>query len=386
MTWVFGKGVAASPSKWAIARAPQPSTIKSMKLRLLLLICLLALACQGAPAQATPAGITSAPGTSAPAAPSATPALAGAAGIANCPLFPADNIWNTRIDHLPAHPNSDAYINFIGRYENMHPDFGAGEWDGGPIGIPYNLVPGDQPRVPVSFYYPTESDPGPYPIPPNPLIEGGPDADGDRHILVVDTDNCVLYEVFDAYPEGGGWEAGSGAIFDLHSHALRPATWTSADAAGLPILAGLVRYDEVASGAINHALRFTAEVTAESYIWPARHEAGASNHPYAPPMGLRVRMKADYDISGFSPEVQIILTALKRYGMILADNGSPWYLSGVPDERWTNDDLVPEFHSIPGDAFEVVDVSGLMIHPDSGQARQTIAARLILTLVVREDG
>jgi hypothetical protein len=223
--------------------------------------------------------------------------------------------------------------------------------------------------VPISFYYPDESDPGPYPIPPDPLIEGGPDGDGDRHILVLDPDNCILYEVFDAWPDGGGgWEAGSGAIFDLNSNALRPAGWTSADAAGLPIFPGLVLYDEVDSGEITHAIRFTADATQKAYLWPARHYASSITDPDYPPMGLRLRLKAGFDISGFSPEVQVILQAMKTYGIILADNGSSWYISGAPDERWDNDTLVGELAQVPGSAFEAVDVSSLMVDPNSGQA------------------
>ncbi len=288
--------------------------------------------------------------------------------IAGCPLFPADSIWNARVDSLPVHPNSDAYVQTIGADEHVHADFGSGEWDGGPIGIPYTLIDGSQPMVPISFYYDDQSDPGPYPIPPDALIEGGPDSDGDRHILLVDTDNCVLYEIFDAWPQGdGSWDAGSGAYFDLNSHALRPETWTSADAAGLSILAGLARYDEIEAGEIRHALRFTAPETRNAYLWPARHYASDLSGAQYPPMGLRFRLKADYDISGFSPEVQIILIALKRYGMILADNGSPWYISGVPGEGWDNDAL-HALHGIFGSAFEAVDVSGLMFLPDFGLA------------------
>jgi hypothetical protein len=253
----------------------------------------------------------------------------------------------------------------------MHADFGSGLWDGGPIGIPWVEVPGNQPRVPVSFYYPGESDPGPYPIPANAPIEGGPNASGDRHVLVVDRDDCVLYETFDSWPQtNGSWEAGSGAVYDLNSHALRPAGWTSADAAGLPILPGLVRYDEVASGRINHALRFTVPQTRRAYIWPARHYASSLTGAQYPPMGQRFRLKAGFDISTFSLENRVILTALKEYGMFLADNGSAWYLSGVPDERWNNDDLRQLRLRVHGSDFEAVNESGLMLDPNSGQARQ----------------
>jgi hypothetical protein len=289
--------------------------------------------------------------------------------IAGCPAFPANNIWNARVDNLPLDPNSDEYINTIGRDAYVHADFGSGTWDGGPIGIPYVVVPGTQAKVAVSFDYEDESDPGPYLIPEDPPIEGGADSDGDRHVLVVDQDNCMLYELFYAFPQGdGSWWAGSGAIFDLNSHDLRTAGWTSADAAGLPILPGLVRYDEVVSGEIRHAIRFTAPQTQHKYIWPARHYASHLTGEEYPPMGQRFRLRANVDISGFSPEVQVILQALKTYGMMLADNGSAWFISGVPDERWDNDDL-HALHQLSGSDFEAVDVSSLMVDPNSGMVR-----------------
>ncbi|HUK82017.1 MAG TPA: hypothetical protein VLZ12_05230, partial [Verrucomicrobiae bacterium] len=285
------------------------------------------------------------------------------ADIDGCQLFPTNNIWNVAVDNLPLDSNSAAYVNTIGAGASMHADFGSGLWDGGPIGIPFVVVSGSQPLVNVSFDYSDESDPGPYPIPSDAPIEGGPQSSGDRHVLVLDRDNCVLYELFAAYPQPNGtWDAGSGAIFDLQSNALRPAGWTSADAAGLPILPGLVRYDEVAAGEIRHAIRFTASQTRQAYVWPARHYASSLTGAKYPPMGQRFRLKSSFDITPFSPEVQVILIALKKYGMILADNGSSWYLSGVPDDRWDNDAL-HEFSQIPGSAFEAVDVSSLMIDP-----------------------
>lgn len=288
-----------------------------------------------------------------------------------CPLFPADNIWNTRIDLLPVHPQSEAYIDAIGRDTPFHADFGSGIWppeNGGPIGIPFVVVPAGQEGVSVDFYYPEDSDPGPYPIPPNPPIEGGPDADGDRHILIVQEETCRLYELYDAHPrEDGGWDAGSGAIFDLQSNALRPAGWTSADAAGLPILPGLVRYEEVTAGEIAHALRFTAPQTQRAFVWPARHFASDLTDSDFPPMGQRFRLRADFDMSEFDPAVQVILRAMQRYGLILADNGSPWYISGVPDERWDND-LLRQLGRMTGSDFEAVDSSALMIDPDSAEA------------------
>jgi len=295
--------------------------------------------------------------------------LAAQPTLAGCPVFPADNIWNTPVDTLPVHAASAAWTATIGADRPAHPDFGSGLFQGGPIGIPYVVVQGSQPRVPVTFQYASESDSGPYPIPANPPIEGGPSSTGDRHILILDRDTCRLWEIFAAYPNpDGSWRAGSGAVFDLRSHALRPPGWTSADAAGLPILPGLVRYDEVAAGEIRHAFRFTAPQTRREYVWPARHFASSHTGEEYPPMGARFRLKASYDVAGFSREAQVILRALKTYGMILADNGSSWFLTGAPDERWNNDRL-REIRRLRGSDFEAVDASGLMLDPDSGQVR-----------------
>ena len=292
--------------------------------------------------------------------------------VAGCQILPADNIWNVAIDTLPVDPSSSAYINTIGAAEYAHADFGSGEWppgSGAPIGIPFTDVPGDQPQVLVSFVYASESDPGPYPIPPDAPIEGGASSTGDRHVLVVDRDNCTLYEMFDAWPQpDGSWNAGSGAVFDLGSHALRPDGWTSADAAGLPILPGLVRYEEVAAGEINHAIRVTAPQTRRAYVWPARHFASTLTGVQYPPMGQRFRLKRSFDISGFSADVRVILVALKRYGMILADNGAPWYISGTPHENWDND-VLHELHQVKGSDFEAVAGTALMLDPDSARAR-----------------
>jgi hypothetical protein len=287
--------------------------------------------------------------------------------LERCGVFPGDSVWNTPVDQLPVHANSAAYINTIGPNTGFHPDFGA-EWEGQPIGIPYCTVPGYQPRVNVSFRYASESDPGPYPIPPNAPIEGGSQRAGDRHVLVLDRDNCRLYELYKAYPQpDGSWTADSGAIYDLNSHALRPATWTSADAAGLPILPGLVRYEEILAGEIRHAIRFTAQLTQRAYVWPARHYASYSTDPARPPLGQRFRLRADFNISGYAPEVRIILTAMKKYGIILADNGSNWYISGVPDGRWNNDTL-HVLNTVHGHDFVAVDCSSLMVNPNSAQA------------------
>jgi hypothetical protein len=303
----------------------------------------------------------------------APPSIAQTApSLEGCPVLPADNVWNTPVADLPLDPKSDAYIATIGAGGGLHPDFGSGTWDGGPIGIPYTVVDGTQPEVDVVFDYADESDPGPYPIPSDADIEGGSQSGGDRHVLVLDRDNCILYELFAAYPQpDGSWDAGSGAVFDLRSNDLRPASWTSADAAGLPILPGLVRYDEVAAGEIRHALRFTAPQTRQAYLWPARHDASSLTGSNYPPMGQRFRLKADFDISGFSDEVQVILRALQQYGMILADNGSSWYICGAPDPRWDNDILVSELRQVKGSDFEAVDESGLMVDPDSGQSLQS---------------
>ncbi len=288
--------------------------------------------------------------------------------IAGCDIFPADNIWNTPIDTMPVHPNSATFINTIGANTEFHADFGSGLWNGGPIGIPYIDVPSSQPDVPISFDVPDESEAGPYPIPPNAPIEGGASSNGDRHVLVLDRDNCTLYELFYAFPQSGGasWTAYSGAVFDLNSHDLRPDGWTSADAAGLPILPGLIRYDEVAAGEINHAIRFTVPQTRNTYVWPARHKASSFIGSQYPPMGQYFRLKTDYDISSYSTEIQVILQAFKTYGIILADNGSSWYISGVPDDRWDND-MLHELDQLQGSDFEAVDVSSLIIDPDSGQ-------------------
>ncbi|HNQ35258.1 MAG TPA: hypothetical protein PKN80_04255 [bacterium] len=276
--------------------------------------------------------------------------------------FPVDNPWNQDVSGLPADPNSAALIASIGLNKGLHPDFGT-VWNNAPIGIPYVIVPGTQPKVPVSFEYAAESDSAPYPIPANPPIEGGPTASGDRHLLMLDRDNRKLYELYAAYPEEGGkrWRAGSGAIFDLTSNALRPAGWTSADAAGLPIFPGLVRYDEVMeTGEIRHALRFTCTRTRRAYVFPARHFASRLTDPGLPPMGMRVRLKKNYDTSGFPAAARIILEALKKYGMILADNGGDWFITGAPDPRW-NDEELATLKRVKGSDLEVVKMAEIIL-------------------------
>ncbi|HEY7692368.1 MAG TPA: hypothetical protein VH816_08505 [Gaiellaceae bacterium] len=290
-------------------------------------------------------------------------ALAATAGssaprphLAGCPLFPADNPWNRRVDSLPVAANSNAIIASIGAGTGLHADFGSGTWDGGPIGIPYNVVPAAQKTSKVTFDYADESNTGPYPIPKTVKLEHG----SDRHALIVSTGTCKLYELYALRREGVRWHAGSGAIWRLGSNALRPAGWTSADAAGLPILPGLARYEEVAAGSIDHALRFTVQRTRRAYVYPARHYASSLTDPSLPPMGLRVRLKAGFDTSRFPPQARVVLEALKRYGMMVADNGSSWYITGAPSPRWSNDDL-HTLGRVKGSDFEVVDPAA--IHP-----------------------
>ncbi len=294
-------------------------------------------------------------------------------------VLPGDNIWNVPVDTLPVDSNSAAYVNSIGLSGRLHPDFGT-FWEDAPIGIPYVFVPGTQPKLPVDFDYAGESDAGPYPIPDDPPIEGGTNSTGDRHILIIDRDNWILYELYYAWPPGTPpasptrWYAGSGAIFDLKSNALRPDGWTSADAAGLPIFPGLVRYDEVMVWSnIDHAIRFTAPQTREAYVWPARHHASSLTNSCYPPMGQRFRLKRDFDIGGFSGPNQVILRALKKYGMILADNGSAWYISGAHDPRW-DDDLLGDLGQVRGSNFEAVSVSPLMIRADEGLTYPVLSA------------
>ena len=285
--------------------------------------------------------------------------------INTCPVLPPDNIWNTRIDQLPVHPSSSTWVSTIGATAPVHADFGSGLWNGSLIGIPFVTVLGSQTKYPATFTYQSESDPGPYAVPLTAPIEPG-----DGHAIAIDTTNCILYELYLASPQPASWQAGSGAIYNLQSDALRTATWTSADAAGLPIFPGLVRYDEVAAGEIRHAIRFTVPHTQKLYLWPARHQASSLTGVQYPPMAARFRLKASFDISKFSPHNQVILKALQLYGMMLADNGSAWYLSGAPDARWDNSDL-HNLATIHGSNFEAVDVAPLMIDPNSGQARQT---------------
>jgi len=281
-------------------------------------------------------------------------------GAAKCPVFPRSSHWNQPVDRLPVHPRSQAMVDAIGRAAGAHADFGSGLYQGRPIGIPFRVVGARQKRVDVSFQYASESDRGPYPLPRGVAIEGGPGSDGDRHVIVVDRSRCRLYELFAAYPQEGGrrWRAGSGAIWSLRTNRLRPRGFTSADAAGLPILPGLARYDEVRRGRIDHALRITVPRTRRAFVYPARHFASSSTDPSLPAMGQRVRLRRGFDVSRFPRQSRVVLRALKRYGAIVADNGSAWYLSGAPSKGWDNDDL----HSlgrVRGADFEVVDTGRL---------------------------
>ena len=278
--------------------------------------------------------------------------------LAGCPIFPRDNIWNTPIDRLPIDPRGAAWISTIGADLPLHEDFSS---------MPVNIVSAGTPKYPVKAATP-EHDPGPYPIPARFAQEGGTD----RHLIILEKDTCMLYEIFQASREPSGWKAGGGAIFDLKSNRLRPDGWTSSDAAGLPILPGLVRYEEIAEGAIRHALRFTVPQTRRAYLWPARHYASHDSDPNLPPMGARFRLKAGFSEQGFSPGMLVIIRALKKYGIILADNGGPWFVTGEPSPHWENRQIVGELRRIHGSDFEAVDCSGLMIDPDSGQARQGI--------------
>jgi hypothetical protein len=290
--------------------------------------------------------------------------------VDGCPVLPANDIWNVPVDTLPLDAKSASYVTSIGAAVTVHPDFGAGNYQGAPIGIPFVSVPGTQAPVAIHLKaYDDESDPGPYPVPPSAPVEGGNGSTGDRHVIVVDRGACKLYELYRAFRQtDNSWNADQGSIYDLNSHALRQDGWTSADAAGLPIFPGLARYEEVAAGEIRHALRFTAPSTRKAYVWPARHYASDKTNTSLPPMGQRFRLRANaVDPASFSPQAQVIVRALMKYGMILADNGSAWYISGAPNAGWDNDQLVSELKRLKGSFFEAVDVSSLQVDPDSGE-------------------
>ncbi len=291
---------------------------------------------------------TTLPTTAAPAvSPNASAPLLG-----GCRVFPTDNAWNQRVDSLSVHPSSDQWVGTLGTGRTLHPDFG------GPYGIPFVVVPANQPRVPINFTaYGDESDPGPYPIPLDAPIEGAANTDGDRHVLALQSGTCKLFELYRAFRTATGWNADAGAVFDLASNALRPERWTSADAAGLPITAGLVRYEDIEAGVLQHAVRFTAQCTQRAYIHPATHQAGKDN-PACPPMGARFRLKASFNTAPFTGQTRIILEGLKTHGMLVADNGSNWFITGSVDPRWNVEDL-EQLKKVPGSAFEVVDTGPL---------------------------
>lgn len=284
----------------------------------------------------------------------------------SCPTAPPDSFWHAPVDSLPVHPGSDRYVASIGAAEPLHPDFGSGLVEGLPFGIPVTVSDTTVPESKVTLDYAEESDTSGYRIPPDARIENGPASDGDRHVIVWDRDRCKSYELFDAQRQGrNAWHAGSGAIFDLRSNALRPDGWTSADAAGLAVLPGLVRYDEAAGGRIDHAIRITVPRSDRSYLWPARHQAGAASDSSLPPMGLRLRLKSSVDTSQLAPQARAVAEALKKYGAIVADNGSPWYITGEESPRWDNSQL-DGLKNFKGSDFEAVDASGLQQSPDSG--------------------
>ncbi|MCU1451117.1 MAG: hypothetical protein JWP02_3287 [Acidimicrobiales bacterium] len=309
------------------------------------------------------------------AAGAASTASAGAPpSAANCPILPADNVWHADISGLPVHARSGAWMgNMSSASTRLHPDFGSSGDPNAPYGIPWTAVPGSHAKVTPAFDYSDESDPGPYPFGPDTPIEGGQSAGGDRHALMLDHDTCVLYELYAANWNGGHPTAGSGAVFDLRRNApLRPDTWTSADAAGLPILPGLLRLDEVQAGHVDHAIRFTASRTDRSHLWPARHDAGAASDANLPPMGARFRLRANFDMAGYRPDTQVVLRAMQHFGLMLADNGSNWYFQGTAENGW-DDGFISDLKRIPASAFEAVDESSLMLDPNSGQYRGGVA-------------
>jgi hypothetical protein len=300
----------------------------------------------------------------------ATPAWASAPPSApSCPIMRSDNVWHADISGLPVDAHSAAWMGSMNSASTrLHPDFGSSGDPNAPYGIPWVAVPDSHGKVAPTFDYADESDPGPYPFGPDTPIEGGQQSDGDRHALMVDKDTCVLYELYNANWNGGRPTAGSGAVFDMKTNNLRPAGWTSADAAGLPILPGLLRLDEVQSGHVDHAIRFTAQRTDKSFIWPARHQAGSASDPSLPPMGARFRLRADFDMSSYRPDTQVVLRAMQHYGLILADNGSNWYFQGEAINNW-DDGFISDLKRVPASAFDAVDESSLMVDPNSGQYR-----------------
>lgn len=309
-------------------------------------------------------------GNVSPAAGAAVQVAAPSPRLAGCPVLPADNYWNTPVNKLPVNPRSAQWLKHMSPGSRLHPDFGP-SYGAQPVpyGIPITVVNGSHPKVHVHFGYASESDKVRYPLGQDTKIEGGRSASGDRHALVVDRSTCRLYETWNTRQRNGRWTAGSGAVFGLASNRLRPNGWTSADAAGLPILPGLLRLAEVRAGFVGHAIRFTTDVTDRHHVWPARHDAGSVSNRAYPPMGARFRLRAGFDISRFRPDTQVVLRAMKTYGLVLADNGSPWYFQGQAVKGWPSG-LLDELKSIPARAFQAVDTAPLRIAPNSGQARQ----------------
>ena len=291
----------------------------------------------------------------------------GIAGTA-CRAFPANNYWHADISRLPRHPRSAAWLSHMSTGRDLHPDFGPSYGDGPDYGMPVTVVSGSHPKVAVSFGYASESDRVRYPFGRDTRIEGGRDSDGDRHAIVVDKARCRLYETWATRERSGRWYAGSGATWSLTSNALRPDEWTSADAAGLPILPGLLRWNEVRNGRVDHAVRFTTDVTSRHHIWPARHDAGSRDSWSYPPMGARFRLRASYSPTGFGPRAKVVVTAMKRHGLVLADNGSPWFFQGERNANWP-DRMIAELKRIPASAFVAVDTSRLKASQDSARVR-----------------
>lgn len=333
---------------------------------------LTASACAAAVAVSAPAMAWTGPARQAPTYPKPTPAPQRTAGTAAhlpgtaCTAFPANDIWHADVSTLPVNAHSAEWLfHMQASTRKLHPDFGPSDDPQVPYGIPITVVSGSHPKVTVTFDYDDESDQVPYPFGADTKIEGGAGSGGDMHAIVVDSSTCRLYETWDTRTSAGHWLAGSGATWDLTSNALRPAGWTSADAAGLPIMPGLLRWDEVVAGNVDHAIRFTTDVTSTSYVWPARHQAGSVTSSTYPPMGAWFRLKAGYSTAGLSAQTIVIVNAMKKHGMVLADNGSPWFFQGTADNAWT-DTVISQLKKIPASAFEAVDVSSLEVSASSG--------------------
>lgn len=307
---------------------------------------------------------------SSPAASTPAPARAGEKPVAatSCRVFPANNWWHADVRRLPVHPRSRQWLSHMSTDRDLHPDFGPSYGDGPNYGIPVTVVQPSHPDVPVSFQYADESDRVRYPLGSDTRIEGGPASDGDRHAIIVETGSCRLYELYAARVRNGRWSAGSGAVWSLTSNRLRPDSWTSADAAGLPILPGLLRWNEVRAGRVDHAIRFTTDVTSSWHLWPARHDAGSTSSRAYPPMGARFRLKSSWSAAGLSPEARTVVAAMKKYGLVLADNGSPWFFQGEQHARWP-ERLIEDLKTIPASAFVAVDTSSLKISSSSAAVR-----------------